>query len=31
MAGFAGALSRADIANLSAYYASQPSTVYTRR
>jgi len=30
MAGFAGALTRQDIDNLAAYYASQPRTVSTR-
>lgn len=31
MAGFAAALGRADIDNLSAYYASQPAAVFTAR
>ena len=31
MQGFAAALSRQDIDNLSAYYASQPAAVATRR
>ena len=30
MAGFAGTLSRVDIDNLAAYYASQPSVVATK-
>ena len=30
MAGFAGALSKADIENLAAYYHSQPAAVSTR-
>jgi cytochrome c553 len=30
MAGFAGALTRQDIANLAAHYASQPRTVSSR-
>ena len=31
MQGFAAALSREDIENLAAYYASQPATVATKR
>ncbi|MEO8741197.1 MAG: cytochrome c [Casimicrobiaceae bacterium] len=30
MAGFAGTLSRTDIDNLAAYYAAQPSVVFTK-
>jgi cytochrome c553 len=31
MAGFAAALTRAEIQNLAAYYASQPPALYTKR